>query len=133
MVWSLESALVFFRVSSGSSGMFVLLKLVTGLRSRSVPVHVGQCQVFLWISGLLLSHLQSLVLQLFLLELDLLDPHCQLIDRVRCWLSLFSVRVLLECSLCVEEGCIRGLLWWFMECLRPVMRMHLLPCIYGPH
>ena len=54
----------------------------------------------------MMYHLQILLFQLFLLELDLLDPHCKLIDCVFSWLNLFFGSDLMECWLSLRESCV---------------------------
>ena len=113
--------------------MLLLLEVVTGLRSRSVPVRIRSCHIVPWVTMLLLPHLQSLVFQLFLLELDLLDSQCQLIDCVLCRLRIWSERGLMELLLCMRQSCARRSWGWLMSPLRRAMRMHLLSRIDGPH
>ena len=42
-------------------------------------------------------------------------------------------RSVIGCWLCVEGVCARSFPWWLMDSLWPVVRMHLLPRIDGPH
>ena len=112
--------------------MLLLLEVVTGLRSRSVPVRVRRCHIVSWVTVLLLPHLQSLILQLFLLELDLLYSQCQLIDCVLCRLRILSERGLMELLLCMGQSCARRSWGWLIGSLRRAVRMHLLSRIDGP-
>ena len=51
---SLVSAVIVVSVSRDGAGMLLLLEVMTGLRSRSVSVHVWSCHVVSWVTLLLL-------------------------------------------------------------------------------
>ena len=113
--------------------MFLLLELRTWLRSHSVSMFVRNCHVFSWVTLLGFSHLEILGLQFFLLKLNLLDPDCQLVEGVLRRLRRLLLMILRKLLTCWRHGCVWGSWRMLVSSLGHAVRMHLLPCMDGPH
>ena len=113
--------------------MVLLLELRTWLWSDAVSAFVRNCHVFSRVTLLVVPHLKSLVLQLFLLELNLLNSHCQLVYGVLRRVRRLLLMMLMKLLRCWRHGCVWG--GWGMSAglLGHIVRVHLLPCMDGPH